>query len=176
MKISCEVNGLSPYFFSKPTKLKKTPKTEAQMKEAALANVYCNGHLYIPDRQILGVIKGGCQISKQKLEKSNKRAIELYQALLYVTPTEIYFQKKRKMKDVKLVEYPCPVDNGKMIWNWYSYIDLPWTLTFELEFGDVFEPGFVKDSLESGGMLCGIGGRRSQKNGKFEIVKFEQLG
>ena len=55
--IHCKIKGLAPYFFSKPTK-DKTPKTEAQEIQVAKNRVYCNEHLFIPNRQIKGSMLG----------------------------------------------------------------------------------------------------------------------
>ena len=173
-KVSCEIKGIAPYFFSRPTQ-DKTPKGEAQEKKVALNRVYCNGHLHIPARQIKGTLLGAVTLMNMKIERSRLRATNLIMASLWVRPDEIFFKPEMNMDDVQLDKFHTMLDNGKMRWNYQAFIGLgkgDWGLKFEMTFPEFLEPDFVKEALENAGAYCGCGGRRNHGNGRFEVVEF----
>jgi hypothetical protein len=168
-KAQVQIKGLEKYFFSKPTKQKKVPKTDQQKKDYAISQVYCNGNLFFPNRQIKGAMINGAQMAKLKIERSVKRTIDLFKTnFLMVQPEEIIFVPKQKLEDIKLEE---DFIREAGIWSFFPYIDKGWTAEFEMIFSEIFEPEFIKEALENAGVLAGIGGRRPY-NGTFEVVKF----
>jgi hypothetical protein len=187
-EVNVKVKGIAPYFFSKPTK-DGTPKTPTQEKQVAYNRVYCTGELaksnglmkrdgnlyvpaYSPHNQIKGCIIKGVFISKLKIERSVSRAIQLIKPCVFVEPRELMFQPLRTIDDVLIIELPTMVDQGKQRWNLYPYIGGDWELEFTLKIAELLDPEFIRQALESGGLLCGIGARRPE-NGRFEVLEYE---
>ena len=190
-KTHVKIKGLSEYSFSKPTK-DKTPKTEHAEVQVALNKVYCtgnigngfklqdwsgtydvpDGNLYIPNNQIKACILAAVSVSKMKIEKSMKRAVELIKPLLFVQPDVIFLKPEKTMKDIYVIEKPMVVDQGKLRWNKYARISPPWELEFDLIYGEALEEKFLLEALENAGLLCSIGGERPDR-GKFEVGWFD---
>jgi hypothetical protein len=153
----------------------KLPKTKKQKEEAADASAYTNGgnHICIPSRQIKGCIKQAISLGKMKVERSMKRAIDLTQAALWVVPMDLLpFEPEIVLGDTILKEHDIMTEQGKIIEGMYRSVLPPWSLPFSLEV-NLLEPDFIYDALVFGGLYCGIGGRRQDKNGRFEVVTFE---
>lgn len=173
-KVHCETKGITDYFFSRPTQ-DKTPKGDAQEKKVALNRVYCNGHLHIPARQVKGAILGAVTLMNMKIERSRLRATNLIMASLWVRPDEIFFEPEMNMDDVELDKFHTMVENGKMRWNYQTFITKDWGLKFEMTFPEFLETDFIKEALENAGAYCGFGGRRNHGNGRFDVVNFELI-
>lgn len=163
-----KIKGLRPFVFTRPTQ-DKAPKTDEAAKRIAMNRVYENGEgLFSPNRQIKASVREAVSITKMKIEKSNKRAIQLVKSLLMVEPKEICFNLTKK--DVKLSDpYPIHLDNGGIVWGYFGFIESGWELEFDLLFHEMLEPEFIKEALEMAGLLCGIGGKRPEY-GRFEII------
>ena len=174
LTIDCTIKGIAPYFYSKPTK-NKTPKTRKQEEEYARAQVYQfsegNG-IYIPTRQIKGCMIHAIFVGKLKIERSSKRALELFRPTVFIEPEEIPFEPPKTMEEIELVELHTFVGNGLMRWCLFPMLRQPgWELNFQIKAGDFLEPEFIHQCLEIGGMLCGIGGKRPE-NGRFEVINW----
>ena len=174
-KIQCRIKGVAPFYFSKPTK-DKTPKTEAKEIEVAKNRVYCTeaGALYAPSRQIRWCIISAITMAKMKIERSSKRAKELFISLVFIEPDEILFQPGKTMDDIKIIEHWTQLDMGKIKPVKVACIpEAGWTLEFIIHYNELIEPEFIKEALDNAGMLCGIGGKRLDHNGRFEVVEFK---
>lgn len=174
LKKEFKIKGLTPLAFSKPVEDEKVPKTDEQKLQIALGRVYQHeGKLFIPKKIIKGVIKGGISISKMKIEKSNKRAMDLIGPLVHPEPDEIpLVDDKGKIitiESIKIKTKPTKTDMGKMIWTKFAFIELPWNLNFTIAIGGDLEVSFIKEALINGGLLCSIGGQRPDY-GKFEVI------
>ena len=169
----CEIVGNRPYFFTKPFKEVKTPKTDEQKKQSAINRIYCNGTVFVPSKQITASMVNAVGIAKMKMERSMKRVVDLLNSPLFqVNPEEIHFKPAMKLKAVSLVEMFTPTDMGKGIWNFYAFLEAGWKLEFDMLIGEVFEPAFMKEILENAGLLAGIGGKRKY-NGRSDVIKFK---
>lgn len=171
-KIHCKIKGIAPYYFSKPTE-DKTPKTETQEIQVAKNRVYCNEHLYAPSRQIRWCMISAITMAKMKIERSSKRAKDLVISLMFIKPDEIHFQPKMTMDDIEIIKHWTQLDMGKIKPVRCACIPKAgWELGFDIHYNEILEPEFLKEALENGGMLCGIGGKRLDHNGRFEVVEF----
>lgn len=172
--ITCQIRGSTPYYFNKMWK-GKVPKTKAAKEGVAEASVpICNGgHAFVPWKQIKGCIKQAMSLAKMKVERSNKRALDLTIAALWVQPEELIIAPESTVKDLDLVWHDIVTEQGKIIDG--AYMRFPsegWILDFTLEIA-LLEPDFIREALEFGGLYCGIGGRRQDKNGRFELIKWK---
>jgi hypothetical protein len=167
-----EIEGMTRYYFNKPWK-GAVPKSKKQKEVAAKASVYLNedGHCHIPWQQIKGCIKQATSLAKMKIERSNRRAIELIQAALWVMPEALVLLPERSLDGTELFWHDLLTEQGKLIEVCYSRTN-SWSLKFQLQFSLV-EPDFIQEALRFGGWYCGIGGRRQDKNGRFELVTWE---
>jgi len=172
--VKCEIKGLRPYFFSKPTE-DKTPRTDAAAIKVAKNRVYFNGNLFAPSRQIKWSMITAVEMAKMQIQRSTKRAKDLMKTtLLTVSPNELYFKPKMTMNNVQVGKIWTNLDMGKGKFVHCAYIDLPWGLEFDLLVGEMFEPDWIKEALENAGILACIGGKRPD-NGAFEVVRYEVL-
>ncbi len=175
-KIQCKIVGTTPYYFNKPWR-GRVPKTKKQKQDAADASVYFNGDgcAAAPARQIKGCIKQAISLMKMKVERSNKRAIELVNAALWVYPLDLLvFSPELTLEDLETKEHDIITEKQKLLFDCrYRRIpmDVQWALNFELQLS-LLEPDFIREALEAGGAFCGIGGRRQDKNGRFEVEQF----
>lgn len=180
------IRGLTPYFFTKFSN-DKTPKTKEEELKVANNRVYKtdDGHLFIPSRQIKKTILNSASITKTKLEKSNKRLLDLITALIQVDPPEIMIQLKTDDKikakrfmtisDLNFIEIPTKTagfggkqETMRPVLN--VYINSGWELFFTIKTHQMLEMSILEQCLINAGFLCGIGGRRSDNGGRFEVV------
>jgi len=167
----CTIKGNAPYYYTKPTKEEKVPKTEEQKKASALRKVYNNGGLLIPNRQIKRAMMEAARTAKMKTERSAARTVKLFSTnLLQIQPQEIYIQPEMAIEDIILEEWFI---HEAGIWSYIARVD-EWELTFDVVFSEVFEPSFIKEALENAGLLSCIGGRRGLGNGAFDVISFEE--
>lgn len=171
-RIKVSVKGISPLVFSAPTK-DKTPRTPEQEKQVALNKVRRTdaGELFITNDMIKGWLKCGVSMSKIKIEKSNKRALDLIDAIVFVEPEIIVVGngKPLTMDDVFIDEYPMVVQGGPMRWNRSAYVK-EWEAVFEIIFHPTISKGFIEEGIASASLLCGVGGRRNRGFGKVEVL------
>jgi len=164
-----KVKGLTPYFFNKWTN-DKTPKTVAQSIQVAKNRVYKNDQgLFIPGLQFKGSLIHAVSLQKMKIEKSNKRAVELIRAVLQIEPKEIALGLDESA--IQIIPIPTIVAENKMKEIQYAYIESGWKVEFKAVFHEILEPEFIAEGFEWAGLLCGVGGRRNHGNGRFEITE-----
>ena len=174
------IKGLTPYFFTKFSN-DKTPKTKEQEIQVANNRVYKTdtGLLFIPSRQIKKAIYNSASITKLKIEKSNKRLLDLINALVQIDPLEIpvldYSGDRVSDKKLKFIEIPTKTagfggkqETMRPVLN--VYIDPGWFLSFTIKTHEMLEMSILESCLINAGFLCGIGGRRSDNGGRFEVL------
>jgi hypothetical protein len=174
-----KIKGITPYFFTKFSN-DKTPKTKEQEQQVANNRVYKteSGLLFIPSRQIKKTIYNSASITKTKIEKSNKRLLDLINALVKVDPQEIPVYMDGKIltdKEVKFIEIPTKTagfggkqETMRAVLN--VYIEPGWELSFIIKTHEMLEMSILETCLINAGFLCGIGGRRSDNGGRFEVI------
>jgi hypothetical protein len=174
------IKGITPYFFTKFSN-DKTPKTKEEEMKVANNRVYKteDGNLFIPSRQIKKTIYNSASITKTKIEKSNKRLLDLINALVQIEPIEIPIIGYNKIiistKDLNFIEIPTKTagfggkqETMRPVLN--VYINPGWELTFTIKTHQMLEMSILETCLLNAGFLCGIGGRRSDNGGRFEVV------
>jgi hypothetical protein len=174
------IKGLTPYFYTKFSN-DKTPKTKEQEMQVANNRVYKteSGLLFIPSRQIKKTILNSASITKTKLEKSNKRLLDLITALVQVEPLEITVLDSKgdplSVKNLNFIEIPTKTagfggkqETMRPVLN--VYIDPGWFLSFTIKTHEMLEMSILEQCLLNAGFLCGIGGRRSDNGGRFEVI------
>ena len=167
------IKGMVPYKFSRPFEEEKTPKTDTEKRKNAINGVYQadDGMLFIPSRQIKGVILTGVRLCNIKIEKSMARARDLIKALCYIEPAEIPIMngKSRFMiSDIQLLKVPCKTKTGEMIWKYNAILPAGWLCEFKISIHEMLEMKIIERSLTEGGFLMGIGGGRPD-HGRFEV-------
>lgn len=190
-KFIAELNGLSPYYFTRPTE-DKTPKTIEDKIKVAKNRAYFdeNFNVYAPGEQIRAVIKSGVTIGGMKIGRSTKRPIDFLNSTLFcggklnegglVDPI-IYFKPEMKLEDLEIVSHFTVTSPGQKSQKaqLLYFAKLPmannWKLTVHGIYGDVLEKEFVHEALVTGGIYAGIGGRRNRGCGRFEVEKFELI-
>lgn len=174
-----KINGYTKYFFSKFSN-DKVPKTDDAMTRVAMNKVYQDekGNLYIPGRQIKAAIKTAINLADMKLQKSKLKAIQLVDALVFISPENLLLKRAGKqitVKDVKMADIPTQTGIGMMkktmtiVRN--SYIDEGWELEFDIAIlaENILDMGYVKDALNNAATLTAIGAKRNQGYGKFSV-------
>ena len=129
--------------------------------------------IYIPAVQLQKCFEASAKATKWKKTKTNwlKWAI----AYLTVNPSKIYLGKKDP--DDTLTSYPKRRDGSRV-----KVIHPVFNAGLQIEFqANVSDPDrqYTNDDMESlikkGGQMFGIGGRRADKFGRFEVVEFLKL-
>lgn len=129
--------------------------------------------IYIPTVQLQKCFEASARATKWKKSKSNwlKWAI----AYLTVSPSVIYLDKKEP--DNTLLSYPKRKDGSRV-----KVIHPVFNAGLQIEFNiNISDPDGqytdrdIKNLIEKGGQMFGIGGRRSDKFGRFNVVKFEKI-
>lgn len=173
-----KINGYTKYFFSKFSN-DKVPKTEDAMTQVAMNRVYQDeeGHLYVPGRQIKAAIKTAINLADMKLQKSKSKAIQLVDALVFISPENLMLKRAGKqitVKDVKMVDIPTQTGMAMkktmtIVRN--AYIDEGWELEFDIAIlaENILDMGYVKDALNNAAILTAIGAKRNQGYGKFSV-------
>jgi len=169
-----KIKGIIPYKFSRPFEAEKTPKTDTEKRKNAMDGVYQDdkGLLFVPPRQIKGVILTGVRLLKLKTEGSVQRTYDLIKALCYIKPEEIPMMngnKRLKESDVQLVKVPCKTKMNEMIWKYNAIIPQDWSCEFKISIHEMLEMKLIVRALEAGGFMMGIGGGRPD-HGRFEVV------
>lgn len=127
--------------------------------------------IYIPATHFQKCLEAAGKTTKWKKTKSNW--LKWVQAYLSVLPFKIYLNKEKpddllpsnpKRKDGSRVKIIHPLFNEGL------------QVEFQLENSspDVIKDGEIQGLLALAGKMFGIGGRRADKFGRFEVVSFER--
>jgi hypothetical protein len=170
------ITGTSQYGYSQYIEGQKTPKTKVAREKGAFERVYRNGYgLYAPGIQIKGCLLHAASLSEYKIGKSKARAHELIKNLIHVNPKEIpMIWENRNLNDDDLIYQEAPTKVGsppkETVTVTGVYTVPNWSLTFTLlEVGGVIELEPLIEQLEFGGLVCGIGAKRTWGWGRFVI-------
>lgn len=128
--------------------------------------------IYIPAVQLQKCLEASSRATKWKKTKSNwlKWAI----AYITVVPSRIYLEKEKP--DNILLSYPKRKD-GSRVKTIHPLFNAGFQINFSVIISDPenqYTDKDVQNLVAKGGQMFGIGGRRSDKFGRFEIVKFEK--
>jgi hypothetical protein len=127
------------------------------------------GGIYVPANQLRQCfVNGGKQLKLKKQRSSMKTWV---QSFLSIEPGKIYLNKKEP--DEIVVSYPARKDGMRVTIKHPSF-----TKGTEIEFrvnslDDKMEDKAIKDLIEVAGKMYGIGARRADMFGRFELVEFK---
>jgi hypothetical protein len=172
------IKGTSQYGYSKFVDGQKTPKSKEARMKGAWERVYRteDGSLFIPGTQVKACILHAALLNEYKIGKSKARAQELIKALARVEPAEIPIELGgKRLSDADLIyfEGPTKVTQGKqeMVTTTGVYTVPEWEIACSIVvIGDLIELPPLIEQLDFGGIVCGIGAKRSWGWGRFEIM------
>ena len=126
--------------------------------------------IYIPNIQLRNsLINAGKEF---KIKKQRKSMMQWVISNLIINPDKIYLNKKEP--DDVIISYPARKD-GNRVTTKHPCIVAGTTVEFEIKILDKdMESKAIKNLLEMAGKMYGIGARRRDMFGRFEIVKFEE--
>jgi len=128
--------------------------------------------IYIPAVQLQKCLEASSRATKWKKTKSNW--LKWVIAYLTIIPSCIYLEKKEP--DNILVSYPKRKD-GSRVKTIHPVFNAGLQIEFSIIISDPEEQYTDRDILsllKKAGLMFGIGGRRSDKFGRFEVIKFEK--
>jgi len=129
--------------------------------------------IYIPTIQLQKCLENAARSTKWKKTKSNWLKWSI--AYLAVSPSKIYLEKKEP--DYCLTSYPKRRDGSRV-----KIIHPVFNSGLEIEFKIIisdpeeqYTDRDIKALVDKAGSMFGIGGRRSDKFGRFGVVKLEKI-
>ena len=127
---------------------------------------------YIPAVQFRqALVVGGKELKRKKQRSSMMKWV---QSCLQVTPQKIYINNKQE-PDNTLVSYPRRKDGSKVkiihpVFNAGTQVE------FEiLNIDDAMEDESIEKLVVKAGKMAGVGARRSDMFGRFELVEFKKI-
>ncbi len=173
-----KIKGTSQYGYSKYAEGQKTPKTKDQRMQTAFERVYRDekGKLYIPGNQFKACLMKAALLNEFKIGKSKARAQELIKALFQVSPGMIPVGNGKQFTDKDLIYQEAPTLVGqppRQQMTMVGVYTLPagWQCEIEAQvITNMIELEPLIEQLDFGGIVCGVGGKRSWGWGRFEIV------
>jgi len=126
--------------------------------------------IYIPNQQIRGcLIAAGTDFKYKKTRKSMKQWAISH---IIIDPLKIHLDKKKP--DFILQSNP-PRKDGNRVSIKHPAFTKKTEIKFELKcLDDTMEDKAIKDLIEKAGIMYGIGARRRDMFGRFELIKFEK--
>ncbi len=178
-----KIKGISQYGYSKFVEGQKTPKTKEQRMKNAFERVYRDekGKLLIPGAQLKACLLHSALLNEYKIGKSKARAQELISALFQVKPGMIHVHNGHPLLDKDLIYNEAPTKVGqppRQQMTMTGIYSLPegWQCEFEvIVITNAIELDPLIEQLEFGGIICGIGGKRTWGWGRFEVFQSSKV-
>ena len=122
--------------------------------------------IYIPNVQLRNaLVSAGRELKVKKQRRSLEKWVI---SNVTVNPEKIYLNKTEP--DRILVSYPMRKDGNRVIIK-HPVINKGTAVSFEITIMDVMEDKTIKQLVEIAGKNCGIGARRRDMFGRFEVIK-----
>jgi hypothetical protein len=177
---NCKIKFITNYLydqFTDESKIELVKKTSNGIQdvdnEVAKLSMYQDKKgLYIPANQIQKCIENSSKATKWKKTRSNWLKWTI--AYLTVLPTEVYIDKKEP--DGFLLSYPKRKD-GFRVKKIHPFINAGLQVEFQILISDddkQYQDKDIENLLVKSGTMYGVGGRRADKFGRFEVVSFKK--
>lgn len=172
-----KIKGISQYGYSKFVEGQKTPKTQEQRMKNAWERAYRDekGKLLIPGSQFKACLLKAALLNEYKIGKSKARAQELIRALFQIKPMMMPLHNGHPLTDKDLIYQEAPTLVGQpprqqMTMTGIYSLPAGWECEFEaMVITNSIELKPLIEQLEFGGVVCGIGGKRTWGWGRFEV-------
>lgn len=178
MNYNCKIKFITDYLYdqytdkSKSELVNQTSKgiQDTDIEEAKLSIYRDKKGLYIPNVQLQKCLENASKATKWKKTKSNWLKWTI--AYLTIIPSQIYLGKKEP--DNFLLSYPKRKD-GSRVKKIHPVINSGLQIEFQIMISDPekqYSDNDIKNLLVKAGGMFGLGGRRTDKFGRFEVVDF----
>ena len=170
-KVNCTIEGIAPFLFNKmPTVDLPTNPTEKDRKKQAEDRAYKDpGGIYLPGWNIKRLIADGASMAN--LKTSKKPLWKLILATCFIQAEPRFNRKTWDYMDERMGR--IPPRKGPMVMLWRPALSPGWQLSFIINVVDeIMPPELLKVSLETAGLLVGLGAFRPD-HGRFIVPVFE---
>ena len=178
MNYNCKIKFVTDYLFDRYTDKAKEELVQSTSNgiqdtdndEANLLLYQDKKGLYIPSLQLQKSVENASRATKWKKTKTNWLKWTI--AFLTTTPFNLYLDKKEP--DNYLLSYPKRKD-GSRVKKIHPVINAGLQTEFQVLVSDPdnqYSDRDVENLIRKAGMMFGIGGRRADKFGRFEVINF----
>lgn len=180
MNYKCKIKFMTDYLYDQYTDKSKMELVNStsqgiqnvEKEDADLLLYKDKKGLYIPANQLQKCLENSSRATKWKKSKSNWLKWTI--AYLTIIPSKIYVDKKEP--DNYLLSYPKRKD-GSRVKKMHPVLNSGLQIDFEINISDPdnqYSDKDIQNLLLKAGTMFGVGGRRTDKFGRFGVVEFKK--